>query len=81
MNDLLDGPDTACVHSDDILHVTKESWENHLEGLKEVVRCLQQAGLKVNAKKSNFGTHKMECLGCNIARAGIQPIAKKVQKI
>jgi hypothetical protein len=44
-------------------------------------RRLQQAGLKVNAKKSNFGAHEMECLGYNITRTGIQPIAKKVQAI
>jgi hypothetical protein len=61
MNDLLDGPDTVRVCIDDILHVTKGSWEDHLEGLEEVFPRLQQAGLKVNAKKSNFGAHEMEC--------------------
>jgi hypothetical protein len=81
MNDLLDGLDTARVCIDDILHVTKGSWEDHLEGLEEVFRRLQQAGLKVNAKKSNFGAHEMECLGYDIARTGIQPVAKKAQAI
>jgi hypothetical protein len=81
MNDLLDGLDTARVCIDDILHVTKGSWEDHLEGLEEVFRRLRQAGLKVNAKKSNFGAHEMECSGCNITRTGIQPIAKKVEAI
>jgi hypothetical protein len=73
MNDLLDGLDTARVHIDDILHVTEGSWEDHLEGLEEVFRRLQQAGLKVNAK--------MEYLGYNITRTGIQPVAKKAQAI
>jgi transposase InsO family protein len=81
MNDLLDGLDTVRVYIDDILHVTKGSWEDHLEGLEEVFRRLRQAGLKVNAKKSNFGAHEMEYLGYNITRTGIQPIAKKVQAI
>jgi hypothetical protein len=81
MNDLLDGLDTARVCIDDILHVTKGSWEDQLEGLEEVFRRLQQAGLKVNAKKSNFGAHKMEHLGYDIARTGIQPVAKKAQAI
>jgi hypothetical protein len=81
MNDLLDGLDTVRVCIDDILHVTKGSWEDHLEGLEEVFRRLQQAGLKVNANKSNFGAHEMEYLGYNITRTGIQPIAKKVQAI
>jgi hypothetical protein len=81
MNDLLDGLETVRVYIDDILHVTKGSWEDHLEGLEEVFRRLQEAGLKVNAKKSNFGAHEMEYLGYNITRTGIQPIAKKVQAI
>jgi transposase InsO family protein len=81
MNDLLDGLDTVRVYIDDILHVTKGSWEDHLEGLEEVFSRLRQAGLKVNAKKSNFGAHEMEYLGYNITRTGIQPIAKKVQAI
>jgi hypothetical protein len=34
MNDLLDGLDTVRVYIDDILHVTKGSWEDHLEGLE-----------------------------------------------
>jgi hypothetical protein len=79
MNDLLDGLDTVHVYIDDILHVTKGAWEDHLEGLEEVYRPLQNAGLKVNAKKSNFGAHKMEHLGYNITQTGIQPIPKKVQ--
>jgi hypothetical protein len=59
MNDLLDGPDTVRVHIDDILQVTKGLWEDHSEGLEEVFRHLRQAGLQVNAKKSNFGAHEM----------------------
>jgi hypothetical protein len=79
MNDLLDGLDTARVCIDDVLHVTKGTWEDHLEGLEEVFCRLQNAGLKANAKKSNFKAHEMECLGCDITRTGIQPIPKKAQ--
>jgi hypothetical protein len=79
MNDLLNGLDTVRVYIDDILHVTKGTWENHLDGLEEVFRRLQKAGLKANAKKSNFGAHKMECLGYDVTRTGVQPIPKKAQ--
>ncbi len=61
--------------------MTKGSWEDPLEGLEEVFRRLQQAGLKVNAKKSSFGAHELEHLGYNITRTGVQPIAKKVKAI
>jgi hypothetical protein len=54
MNDLLDhGLETVRVDINDILHVTKGTWEDYLTRLKEVFSHLQQAGLKVNAKKSN----------------------------
>jgi hypothetical protein len=81
MNDLLDGLDTVHVCIDDILHATKGSWQDHLDGLKEVFRHLQKAGLKVNAKKSNFGAQEMECLGYDITQTGIQPIPKKARVI
>jgi hypothetical protein len=63
------------------LRVTKGTWQDCLDGLEKVFYRLQKAGLKVNAKKSNFGAHKMECSGCNITQTGIQPIPKKVQAI
>ena len=45
MNNLLDGLDTVRVYIDDILHVTKGLWEEHLTGLDEVFARLRQAGL------------------------------------
>jgi hypothetical protein len=35
MNNLLDGLDAVRVYIDDILHVTKGLWEDHLEGLED----------------------------------------------
>jgi hypothetical protein len=81
MNDLLDGLDAVRICIDNILHATKGAWQNPLDGLEEVFRRLQKAGLKVNAKKSNFGAHKMECSGYDITQTGIQPIPKKAQAI
>jgi transposase InsO family protein len=81
MNELLIGLETVRVYLDDILHVTKGSWEEHLKILDELFARLRKAGLKVNAKKSNFGAHELEYLGYKITRTGIQPIAKKVKAI
>jgi hypothetical protein len=81
MNDSLNGLDTAHVCINNVLHATKESWKDHFTGLHKVFRRLQQAGLKVNTKKSNFGVHRMECSGCNITRAGIQSVPKKAHAI
>ena len=42
----------ACI--DDLLCVTKSTFEEHLEQLTTIFDLLQSAGLKVNAKKSFF---------------------------
>jgi hypothetical protein len=81
MTKLLAGLDSVRVYIDNLLHVSKGSWEAHLTTLKELLNRIQAAGLKVNAKKSFFGMAKLEYLGYNISRTGIAPIPKKVQGI
>ena len=54
MSELLAGLDTVPVYLDDILDVTKGSWEEHLAILEKIFIYLQKARLKVNAKKSSF---------------------------
>ena len=56
MNDLLNGLDTVRVYIDDILHVTKGTWEDHLTGLEKVFSCLRQRVCdKQDLKKSMLG--------------------------
>ena len=81
MSELLSGLDTVRVYIDDILHVSKGTFEKHLKVLDDVFARLRQSGLKVNATKSNFGQHELDYLGYHITRTGITPIAKKVQGI
>ena len=40
---------------------------------------LHKAGLKVNARKSCFGTHKFDYLGYHLTCDGVMPIPKKVE--
>ena len=65
------------TYIDDLLVITKSDWQDHLSHLDIVFQRLQQAGLKVNARKSFFGKEELKYLGYWITRAGIQPIAKK----
>jgi tRNA splicing endonuclease len=82
MSELLKGLDTDQVYIDDILHMTKGSRQKHLDVRNKVFNHLRQAGLKVNAKKSSFGAHKLKYLvGYNITHTGITPITKKVKAI
>ena len=67
------------VYIDDLLCITNGTWEDHLEKLEEVLKRVQKAGLKVNAKKSFFGRPELEYLGYWVTRQGIQPLKKKVE--
>ena len=49
ISELFVGLDTVRVYIDDLFHVTKGSWTEHLSILKEMFTRLQKAGLKVNA--------------------------------
>jgi hypothetical protein len=69
------------TYIDDCLIITKGSWQDHLQKLEEVLRRLQDAGLKVNATKSFFGRPEVEYLGYWVTRDGIQPLPKKVEAI
>jgi hypothetical protein len=49
--------------------------------LEEVLRCLCNAGLKVNADKLTFCALEIEYLGYILTRDGIKPQSDKVQAI
>ena len=81
MSELFIGLDTVRVYIDDILHVTKGSWTEHISILEKMFTRLQKAGLKVNASKSCFSAHKFDYLGYHVTREGVMPIPKKVKAI
>ena len=69
------------VYIDDLLVLTKGTFDEHLDQLATVLERLRNAGLKVNAKKSFFARSELEYLGYWITREGIQPVASKVEAI
>ena len=50
MSELFVSLDTLRVYIDDLLHVTKGSWTEHITVLKEMFTRLQKDGIKVNAR-------------------------------
>jgi len=54
MMDLMEALEYVRVYIDDLLVITRETLEDHLEKLGEVLRRLREAGLKVNAAKLFF---------------------------
>jgi hypothetical protein len=81
MMDLMEALEYGRAYIDDLLVITRGTLEDHLEKLREVIRRLRKAGLKVNTAKSFFGTHEIEYLGYILTRGGIKPQQKKVQAI
>ena len=73
MNNLFAGFKYVREYIDDLLITTSGSLEDHLEKLGTVLKKLQNVGLKVNAKKSNFCCSEVEYLGYLITRNGIKP--------
>ena len=69
------------VNIDQLLHVTKGSWIEHISILKEMFTCLQKSRLKVNARKYLFGAHKFDYLCYHVTREGFMPMPKKVEAI
>ena len=81
MSKLMQDLDFVHTYINDLLVLTKGSFEDHLEKLERVLVRLQQAGLKVNAKKSFFAQAKLEYLGYWITCDGIKPLPEKVKAI
>ncbi len=81
MSDLMRDLEFVRAYLDDLLVITKGSYEDHLQKLDEVLGRLKAAGLKVNCNKSFFARSELEYLGYWITRDGIQPVAKKVEAI
>ena len=47
------------AYIDDLLIISKTTWDDHLTKLETVLKRLKKAGLKVNAKKSFFGKQEL----------------------
>ena len=69
------------VYLDDILTITKSTFDDHLEKLRLVLVKLKDANLRVNVAKSLFCSTEVEYLGYILTRDGIKPQSNKVAAI
>ena len=58
MGELLGDLEHVRAYIDDLLIISKGTYEDHLEKLDEVFKRLQEAGVKVNTVKSAFGKNR-----------------------
>ena len=81
MNKLLHDLEFVRAYIDDLLIVTNETFQDHLDKLDRVLTRLSRAGLEINATKSFFCQHELEYLGYWITRYGIQPLPKNSKRL
>jgi hypothetical protein len=79
MSELMESLEYVQAYLDDLLCISRSSLEDRQEKLEEVLRCLCDAGLKVNTEKLIFCTLELEYLGYKLTRDGIKPQSNKVQ--
>ncbi len=63
MSPLMETLEYVHVYIDDLLTITKGTFQNHLSKLRQVLFCLHTAGFRVNANKSSFAQRELEYLG------------------
>jgi len=81
MMKLMESLEYVRAYIDDLLCISRESFDDHLDKLEEVLKRLCDAGLKVNADKSTFCALEIEYLGYVLSKDGIKPQNNKVQAI
>jgi len=78
---LMESLEYVRAYIDDLLCISRESFDDHLDKHEEVLKRLRDAGLKVNADKSTFCALEIEYLGYVLSKNGIKPQSNKVQAI
>ncbi len=66
--DLMASLEFVQAYMDDLLIITREMLDEHLQKMETVLTRLHNAGLKVNVAKSQFCAHKIEYLGYILTR-------------
>jgi hypothetical protein len=81
MYELLGDIPSIQVYLDDILITSNGTFEEHAAIMEQVLEILQKANFRANLRKCYFGESKIDYLGYEITRDGIQPQPKKVEAI
>ena len=66
---------------DDLLIISRETFDDHLLKLQEVLDRLLKANLRVNATKFSFAKDEVEYLGYILTLEGIKPQPGKIQAV
>jgi hypothetical protein len=81
MYELLGNIPNIQVYLDDSLITSNGKFEEHAAIMEQVLEILQKANFRANLRKCYCGGSKIDYLGYEITRDGIQPQTKKVEAI
>jgi hypothetical protein len=76
IKDLMASLEFVRAYMDDLIIITRQTLEKHLQKMETVLTRLCDTGLKVNAAKSSICAHEIEYLGYILTREGIKPQQK-----
>jgi hypothetical protein len=71
---------TCVVYIDDLV-IFSQTEEEHLEHLAEVLKLLDEAGLRMKVEKCHFGVRCMQLLGFDFREAGMKPQEERALQI
>ena len=80
MNKLFAGLEYVRTYINDLLVISKDSFEDHLEKVDQVLKKLKAAGIKINTSKTCFVQEELEYLAYWITHKGILPIKNTSQQ-
>jgi hypothetical protein len=81
MYELLGDIPNIQVYLDDIIITENGTFEEHAAIMEQVLERLQKENFRANLRKCYFGESKIDYLGYEITRDGIQPQPNKVEEI
>jgi len=77
MSDLMQALIYVRAYLDDLLVITKGTFDDHLVKIEAVLKQLKDAKLRINAPKRGFALHEIEYLGYLLTCEGIKPQPEK----
>ncbi len=80
MMDLMASLKFVRAYMDDLLIITRQTLDKHLQKMETVLTRLRDARIKVDAATSLFCAHEIEYLGNILTREGIKPQSKKCKQ-
>ena len=81
MHKLLHQVRNTSAFIDNILNVTKGTLQQHIEKVEEVMKTIDEAGIRLKFRKCKIAQSKTEWLNYHLSVSGIKPIDEKIQAI